>query len=204
MLVLIGAVVSSLEPLRSWFVDTALWQTMRSTGDATTPLMLANLGAGMALHMKSTRNDAESTSSSVNYTGRLSQKLVIAVSDHFAPARSTLEIEHKKIVPTGGAWASSGLANGDGGSACHCRAGRFNSCDGAVAFALSSDARRYSVGDVSGCNVTDASRHGERSYHVTVAFCPEHCSDSTIYGESRNCSLSHKAVLTLRWLQQSC
>ena len=97
MLVLIGVgASSSLEPLRSWFVDTALWQTMRSTGDATTPLMLANLGAGMALHMQSTRKDAESAPSLVNRTGRLSHKLVIAVSDYSAPARSTLEIKLRK------------------------------------------------------------------------------------------------------------
>ena len=54
---------------------------MRTAGDATTPLMLANLGAGMALHMKSAVHEAETTTASVQHKGRLlSRKLVVAVS----------------------------------------------------------------------------------------------------------------------------
>ena len=49
---MVSVLLSLIEPLRSRFVQSALWQTMRTAGDATTPLMLANLGAGMALHMK--------------------------------------------------------------------------------------------------------------------------------------------------------
>ena len=45
---------------------------MRVAGDATTPLMLANLGAGMALHMK-----AQATGDS--NAAQLDRKLVIAV-----------------------------------------------------------------------------------------------------------------------------
>ena len=67
------------EPLRLQFVGSAVWQTMRTAGDATTPLMLANLGAGMALQVKSTTHDAESTTTSTQHT-RLSRNLVVAVS----------------------------------------------------------------------------------------------------------------------------
>lgn len=68
------------ESLRLQFVGSAVWQTMRTAGDATTPLMLANLGAGMALQMKSAAEDAESTTTSAQQTGRLSRNLVVAVS----------------------------------------------------------------------------------------------------------------------------
>jgi hypothetical protein len=67
------------EPLRLWFVDSALWQTMAAAGDATTPLMLANLGAGMALHMKPTA--AQQSTTSAQHEGRLSRNLVAAVSE---------------------------------------------------------------------------------------------------------------------------
>jgi len=66
------------EPLRLWFVNSALWQTMATAGDATTPLMLANLGAGMALHMQPT---AAQSTTSAQHEGRLSRNIVAAVSE---------------------------------------------------------------------------------------------------------------------------
>ena len=85
------------EPLRVRFVDSALWQTMRAAGDATTPLMLANLGAGMALHMKP--NVAQSTTS-VQHERRLSRNLVAAVSEQlmFQPCSNLAAIDQFSLL----------------------------------------------------------------------------------------------------------
>ena len=64
-----GMVLSLIEPLRARYVQSSLFQSMAFSGAATTPLMLANLGAGMALHMREAPKGKE----------RLPRRLVAAV-----------------------------------------------------------------------------------------------------------------------------